>query len=89
MVIKVQGSVVTEQGITFAIIIVKPFVLQNSNKANETIGSFGRYFPGMPIILMAQDGSGVPFYYGRTDIVNFLASVPMEVIPWKEYTFNI
>ena len=37
---------------------------------------------------MAQDSSGGPTYQGRSDIVRFLANVPLEAIPWMEYTLN-
>jgi hypothetical protein len=39
----------------------------------------------MPIILMAQDPFGVPTYYGRKDIVAFLANLDVSQIPWQEY----
>jgi len=45
-------------------------------------------FPGLPIILMAQDGRGVPTYWGRKDIVAFLAKLHVPQIPWKEYTIS-
>jgi hypothetical protein len=83
-----QGAVVKEQGVTFAIVIVKPNVIENHSEAKQAIVSFSGIFPRTPVVLMAQDYSGRPTYYGRTDIVNFLASVPMEAIPWKEYTLN-
>lgn len=83
-----DGAVIKEQGVTFAIVVVKKHILDNRVEAGSTISSFERYFPGMPIILMAQDHKGVPTYYGRNDIVKFLTRVPMSAIPWKKYTFN-
>jgi len=83
---KVQGSVIKEQGITFAIVVVKRQVVQNSNQANKALQSFGTLFPGMPVILMAQNYRGTPTYFGRRDIVRFLSKVPISAIPWKTYT---
>ena len=83
---KVQGSVIKEQGITFAIVVVKRQVVQNSNQANKALQSFGTLFPGMPVILMAQNYGGTPTYFGRRDIVRFLSKVPISAIPWKTYT---
>lgn len=83
-----QGAVVREQGQTFAIVIVKPHIVQSTHQANESIGSFQRVFPQMPVVLMAQDSRGVPTYFGRRDIAKFLSNVPMEAIPWKEYSLN-
>lgn len=85
---KLQGAVLREQGITFAIVVVKKHVVDNSISAREAISSFSPLFPGMPIVLMAQDGRGVPTYYGRPDIASFLARVPLHAIPWKEYTIS-
>ena len=82
---KFQGAVIKEQGVTFAVVVVKMHVINNASEAQRAIHSFNPIFPGLPIILMAQDSSGIPTYYGRTDIVKFMASVPIDAVPWKEY----
>jgi hypothetical protein len=81
-----QGAVIREQGVTFAIVIVKKHVIDSSSEAGRSIAAFQPVFPGLPVVLMAQDHQGTPTYYGRQDIARFLASVPLEAIPWKEYT---
>ncbi len=81
-----DGAVIKEQGVTFAIVVVKHSAVMNNSTINSTQHSFQPYFPGMPIVLMSQDSNGRPTYYGRKDIVNFLANVFMEQIPWKTYT---
>jgi hypothetical protein len=83
---QIQGAVIREQGISFAIVIVKKHVVDNSIEAREAIEAFQPLFPGLPIVLMAQDSMGVPTYFGRPDIARFMASVPMSAVPWKEYT---
>jgi hypothetical protein len=85
---KFQGALVKEQGQTFAIVVVKPQVLQSTFEANSARASFASAFPGVPIVLMAQNSRGIPTYQGRRDIVNFLSSVPFSSIPWKEYSWN-
>jgi hypothetical protein len=81
-----QGAVIREQGVTFAVVIVKKHVIDSSAEANRAIAGFQPVFPGLPVVLMAQDYRGTPTYYGRRDIARFLASVPLEAIPWKRYT---
>lgn len=81
-----QGAVIREQGVTFAVVIVKKYVIDSSAEANQTITAFQPVFPGLPVVLMAQDYQGTPTYYGRQDIARFLATVPLEAIPWKQYT---
>jgi hypothetical protein len=85
---KFQGALIREQNVTFAIVIVKSFVLQNSSEIERARRSFQPFFPGRPIILMAQDSRGIPTYQGRHDIVAFLANIDPSRIPWKEYTIN-
>ena len=83
-----EGAVVKEQGVTFAIAIVKSYVLDSSNDRETARQGFARYFPPVPIILMAQNSRGVPTYHGRKDIVEFLANTDFSRIPWKRYTFS-
>jgi len=85
---KFQGSVIKEQGVTFAVVIVKQHVMNNTTEANRLIRSFRPVFGGIPVILMAQDSKGRPTYYGRKDIAKFMANVPLEAVPWKEYTLS-
>ena len=85
---QIQGAVINEQGVTFAVVIVKTHVLDAKSRAAEAIASFSPLFDGIPTVLMAQDHRGTPTYYGRPDIVRFMASVPIAAVPWKEYTIN-
>lgn len=84
-----QGAVIQEQGVTFAIVIVKAHILNNHTEANRLITSFQRdVFGPIPVVLMTQDFQGTPTYYGRQDIADFLSSVPLHSIPWQEYTLS-
>lgn len=84
---RIQGAVIREQGVTFAVVIVKPHVVENQYEATRAIGSFQPTF-GVPVVLMAQDGQGRPTFYGREDIASFLSGVPLGRIPWREYSIN-
>ena len=85
---KFQGALIKEKGVTFGIIIVKAFVLNQPSTSNE-MRNFGmRVFGTVPIILMAQNSKGVPTYQGRKDIVEFLSRIPVNAIPWREYTVS-
>lgn len=84
---QVEGAVIREQGVTFAIVVVKPHILQNDHSAQEAIAGLMPAFR-MPVVLMAQSSDGCPKYYGRKDIARFLANVPLRAIPWRHYTIN-
>jgi hypothetical protein len=84
-----EGSVVVEQGVKFAIVVVKEHVINNSIEADKAIQTFERQvFPGIPVVLMAQDSRGRPKYRGRRDLVNFLANIDYRRIPWNKYTLS-
>ena len=84
----IEGAVLREQGVTFAIVVVKRHVVDNRTEAESAIRSFEPVFPGMPIVLMTQDSSGRPTYFGRTDIARFMSHVSPSRVPWKRYTIN-
>jgi hypothetical protein len=85
---QIEGAVVKEQGQTFAIVVVKSSVGNSGNQARQqAASSFATLFdPGVPIILMWQDAQGTPNYWGRPDIVSFLANIDPTRIPWQRYT---
>jgi hypothetical protein len=83
-----QGAVIREQNVTFAVVVVKKHVIDDRFAADDAICSFQPVFPGLPVVLMAQDHTGRPVYYGRQDISRFLSRVPVQAIPWREYTLH-
>ncbi|MEL6216985.1 MAG: hypothetical protein AAFR79_00745 [Pseudomonadota bacterium] len=84
---RVHGAVIREQGQTFAVVVVKPHVMQCRTSAAQAIEEFTPVFK-VPVVLMAQDGRGRPTYYGRQDITRFMSKVPLRAIPWREYTIH-
>lgn len=83
-----DGALIREQGVTFAVVVVKRSCVQNRLLGEEAVASFARFFPGRPVVLMAQDSRGTPTYFGRRDLVRFLASLPLGSIPWKRYRYS-
>jgi hypothetical protein len=82
-----DGAVIKEQGVEFAIAVVRRAVFNNPSQRDQAQAEFAGLF-GLPTVLMAQDGQGAPTYYGRPDLVKFLAHVPMDAIPWRSYSLN-
>ncbi len=83
---RAQVAFVREQGVDFAVVVVKPFVMVSPTAVrNEMVAGYTREF-GCPAVLMAQDPRGDPTYYGRDDLVHFLSGVLVEQLPWREFT---
>ena len=80
-----DGAIIKEQGVTFAIAVVKPSVLTSPSR-EKIRASFVPFFGNIPIILMAQNSRGIPTYNGRRDIVHFLANINPARIPWRHFT---
>lgn len=79
-----DGALIREQSVTFGVVVAR----RGSSSADKghLIAMASRMFGGVPVVAMEQDGRGVPTYFGRRDLVRFLASIAMESIPWKRYT---
>ena len=84
-----QGAIITEQGVTFGILIVKQHILNDIGRRDLLVSQASQLFGGIPTVLMAQDFTETSTYYGRDDIARFMTSVPLEAIPWTEYTISI
>jgi hypothetical protein len=81
-----EAALVREQGVTFAVVVVNSHAVSSDSSRREAIAAFAVHFPGVPIVLMNQDGRGRPTFWGRKDLVNFLASVPLRALPWKRFS---
>ena len=86
--VQFQGAVIEEQGVTFGVVVVQPHVLDDSTQSHQ-VQEMSKLFGGIPTVLMRQDPFGATRYYGRSDIANFMASVPLEAVPWKEYSISM
>ena len=82
-----DGTVIKEQGVTFGIIVVKPHVLDDITRRDRVVAQAAQAFGGIPTVLMAQQHSQAR-YYGRPDLVRFMAGGPLAAVPWKRYQFG-
>ena len=86
---KIQGAAISLQGKNFAIAVVDMGLVSSSGEADMAIDRISPSFGGVPVVLMAQKEDGSPVYYGDEDLVRSLADVPIEKMPWKEYTVAV
>jgi hypothetical protein len=81
------GSIVSEQGVTFAVVQVHSFMVETAQDAQDAIFTYGSLFPGMPVVVMAVGGASGPTYWGRSDLANYMAQVHPARIEWRRYSF--
>jgi hypothetical protein len=78
-----QVALVREQGQNFAVLVVKDRVIRNSTDRDDAIAWGEREF-GVRTALIGESGST----WGPNDIVRWLEGVPVEALPWREYTIE-
>ena len=83
-----NAAVLRDRSVTFAVVVVKPQTLQSVHEATRAQIGFAPAFPGIPIVLMAQDPIGAPMFHGRKDLVSFLSSIPLDAVRWREYSYG-
>jgi len=82
----IRAAHTTEQGQTFVVVWTDLHVLQSSQQSSDALRATHILFPRIPAALMALDSRGTPQYRGSDrNLINFLASVPYELLPWKDY----
>jgi hypothetical protein len=81
----IHGAVIQEKGVNFAVVVVQPQVLANRAGVQKTVDGLKPIFSGLPIVLMAQNENGKPVFCGRSDLVEFLAGLTVQQIPWQRY----
>lgn len=84
----IDAAIVREQGVEFTVVSVRSSAASSQTESARVIDGLTSYFPGRPIILMARVGSRIKFIGERTDIVRWLANVPVNALPWKQYRFS-
>jgi len=83
---KVQGAAISIEGVNLAIALVGMELVNNPGEADMAIEAMQPSFGGVPVVLMAQKEDGTPVYYGDEELVRSLAFVPVDQMPWKEYS---
>lgn len=83
---EVQAAAISIKGTNFAVVHSGPDLLSQQGEADLTIERLQPVFGGVPVVLMALMGDGSPRYYGDADIVALLKGVPVDQMPWKDYS---
>jgi hypothetical protein len=88
----VAGQQVTAAAISmaetrFIVVLVGLTTTSGPGEADLVIADMQRRF-GVPVVLMGQEEDGTPIYYGNEDLKDSLAAVPVDRLPWKEYTLD-
>lgn len=76
-----EVALIREQGQTFAVLAVKPHVVQSPTE-RETMLAAAREWFGVRTALLAEDGRT----WGPNDIVRWLRNVRVSQLPWRQFS---
>lgn len=85
---KFLAAVIRDWGVKFAVVIVQPQLIQSAQSATKAQMAFAPVFPGVPIVLMAQDPKGAPIFHGRKDLLALVDDIQLDGIQWREYSYG-
>lgn len=83
---EIQAAAISLQGNQFVVVAGRMDLVKSSGEADMAIEELEPKFGGVPVVLMAQKDDGSPVYYGDSNLVELLADVPIDQMPWKEYS---
>ena len=83
--VKVQAAAISLQGHQFVVVVSQMKLVASPGEADMAIDDLQPYFGGVPVVLLAQQDDGSPSYYGDSQLVELLAGIPIDKMPWKEY----
>lgn len=82
---KVLAAAISMQGIRFVVVLVSHALADSPGEADLLIADLQPRFGDVPIVLMGQYEDGTSTWYGDRNLIDLLANVPLDRMPWKEY----
>ena len=76
-----EVAVIREQGQTFAVLAVKPHVVQSPSEREAMVTAARGWF-GVRTALLAEDGRT----WGPNDIVRWLQGIHPGQLPWRKFS---
>jgi hypothetical protein len=81
----VTAAAISLAGTKFVVVLVGLTTASGPGEADLVIADMQRRF-GVPVVLMGQEEDGTPVYYGNEELKERLATIPVDRMPWMEYT---
>jgi hypothetical protein len=79
------AAAISLQGRRFLVVLAPLAVVQSAGEADMLIADLQPRFAGVPLVLMGQHDDGTPQYHGDYSLVDLLADLPIDRMPWKPW----
>ena len=83
-----QAAAISLLGHQMLVVLVGLNVVQNPGEADMLSADLRARFGGVGVVLMGQHEDGTPQYHGDAALVQHLADVPIDQMPWKTYPIH-
>jgi hypothetical protein len=80
-----QAAAIALAGQRMLVVLVPLELVRSPGEAEMLITDLRPRFGGVDIVLMGQEDDGTPRYHGRADLLDLLAGVPVDRMPWQTY----
>jgi hypothetical protein len=84
---QVTAAAISMAGMKFVVVLVDLATASAPGDADLVIADLEPRF-GVPVVLMGQEEDGTPVYYGADDLKDRVSVVPVDRMPWQQYTVN-
>jgi hypothetical protein len=81
---QLTAALVREQGVTFAVAIMKDHVLNNPSTADQQIQAVASALGCSLVVLMGEGNRKLRG--NRKDVVDFVSKIHPSRLPWKKWT---
>lgn len=83
-----QAAAISLQGQPMLVVLVGLKVVQSPGEADMLSSDLQARFGGVSVVLMGQHEDGTPQFHGDAALVQLLAGVPVDRMPWKTYPIH-
>lgn len=82
---EINAAAIVLQGQRLLVVLAGLDVVRSPGEADMLIADLRPRFGGIDIVLMGQEDDGTPVYHGDAALLELLADVPVDQMPWKVY----
>ncbi len=83
-----QAAAISLLGQRMLVVLVGLNVVQSPGEADMLSADLRARFGGVDVVLMGQHEDGTPQYHGDPALVQLLADLPVDQMPWKTYPLH-
>ena len=71
-----------------SVVLVALNLINSPGEAHMATADISTLFPGAEVVLMGKEEDGTPHFHGSDQLINLLASIPLEQMPWRSYSLG-